>query len=139
MLSLAALSSQNGLWALCFAVGAGGLLTVLSRKCHLPTIVFLLLAGFAFGPEGLGILDSSALGEQLTLIVSLAIGLILFEGGLTLDFKGFTQTSPIIRRLLTVGVLTTWLGVSITVYLIFKTSGSLPCLWAVWSLLPDRP
>ena len=128
MLPLAALSSQNGLWALCFAVGAGGLLTVLSRKCHLPTIVFLLLAGFAFGPEGLGILDSSALGEQLTLIVSLAIGLILFEGGLTLDFKGFTQTSPIIRRLLTVGVLTTWLGVSITVYLIFKTSGSFALL-----------
>ncbi|MGC6455641.1 MAG: cation:proton antiporter [Coraliomargaritaceae bacterium] len=128
MLPIAALSSQNALWALCFAVGAGGLLTVLSRKCQLPTIVFLLLAGFTFGPEGLGIIDPNALGEQLTLIVSLAIGLILFEGGLTLDFKGFTQTSPVIKRLLTVGVLTTWLGVSMTVFLVFKTSGSFALL-----------
>lgn len=128
MLPLASLSSENALWALCFAVGAGGLLTVLSRKCHLPTIVFLLLAGFAFGPEGIGILDPKALGEQLPLIVSLAIGLILFEGGLTLDFKGFTQTSPVIRRLLTLGVLTTWLGVSLSVYLIFHTSGSFALL-----------
>lgn len=128
MLPLASLSSQNALWALCFAVGAGGLLTVLSRKCHLPTIVFLLLAGFGFGPEGLGIIDPNALGELLPLVVSLAIGLILFEGGLTLDFRGFTQTSPVIRRLLTTGVLTTWLGVSLTVYLIFKTSASFALL-----------
>ncbi len=128
MLPLAALSSQDALWALCFAVGAGGLLTVLSRKCHLPTIVFLLLAGFSFGPEGLGIIDPNALGELLPLVVSLAIGLILFEGGLTLDFKGFTHTSPVIRRLLTVGVLTTWLGVSLTVFLIFQTSASFALL-----------
>lgn len=128
MLPLAAFSSQGALWALCFAIGAGGLLTILSRKCHLPTIVFLLLAGFAFGPEGLGILNPSALGEQLPLIVSLAIGLILFEGGLTLDFKGFTQTSPVIKRLLTVGVLTTWLGVSATVLIVFRTTPSFALL-----------
>lgn len=119
---LAVGGSQGALWALCFAVGAGCLLTVLARRLHLPTIVLLLLGGFALGPEGLNVLQSSALGEFLPMIVSLAVGLILFEGALTLDLKEFKQTSIVIKRLLTVGVLITWLGAALTAYLVFDTS-----------------
>ena len=114
--------SQGALWALCFAVGAGCLLTVLSRRLHLPTIVLLLLGGFALGPEGLDVLHPNALGDYLPMIVSLAVGLILFEGALTLDLKEFKQTSTVIKRLLTVGVLITWLGAALTAYLVFDTS-----------------
>lgn len=119
---LAVGGSQGALWALCFAVGAGCLLTVLARRLHLPTIVLLLLGGFALGPEWLNVLQSSALGEFLPMIVSLAVGLILFEGALTLDLKEFKQTSIVIKRLLTVGVLITWLGAALTAYLVFDTS-----------------
>jgi NhaP-type Na+/H+ or K+/H+ antiporter/mannitol/fructose-specific phosphotransferase system IIA component (Ntr-type) len=115
-------NSADALWALCFAVGAGCLLTVLSRKLHLPTIVLLLLGGFALGPEGMDLLRPSALGDFLPMIVSLAVGLILFEGALTLDLKQFKQTSTVIKRLLTVGVLITWLGAGLTAYLVFDTS-----------------
>lgn len=128
MLPLAAVSSSDSLWTLCFAIGAGCLLTVFSRKLHLPTIVLLLLGGFAFGPEGLGIIDSNSLGENLPMIVSLAIGLILFEGGLTLDLREFSHTSTVIKRLLTVGVLVTWIGVSTAVYFTFETSPSFALL-----------
>lgn len=128
MLSLAALDSQNALWSLCLAVAAGCFLTVLARRLHLPTIVLLLLGGFAFGAEGLGILNADALGNFLPLIVSLAVALILFEGGLTLDLKGFSQTSTVIRRLLTVGVLITWIGSALTVFFIFDTSPSMALL-----------
>jgi NhaP-type Na+/H+ or K+/H+ antiporter/mannitol/fructose-specific phosphotransferase system IIA component (Ntr-type) len=120
--TLAVGGSQGALWALCFAVGAGCLLTVLSRRLHLPTIVLLLLGGFLLGPEGLDLLHSNALGEFLPMIVSLAVGLILFEGALTLDLKEFKQTSTVIKRLLTVGVLITWLGAALTAYLVFETS-----------------
>lgn len=120
--TLAVGGGQGALWALCFAVGAGCLLTVLSRRLHLPTIVLLLLGGFILGPEGLNVLRSSALGEFLPMIVSLAVGLILFEGALTLDLKDFKQTSTVIKRLLTVGVLITWLGAALTAYLVFDTS-----------------
>jgi NhaP-type Na+/H+ or K+/H+ antiporter/mannitol/fructose-specific phosphotransferase system IIA component (Ntr-type) len=120
--TLAMGSSQDALWALCFAVGAGCLLTVLSRRLHLPTIVLLLLGGFALGPEGLDVLHPNALGDYLPMIVSLAVGLILFEGALTLDLKEFKQTSTVIKRLLTVGVLITWLGSGLTAYLVFDTS-----------------
>ena len=86
---LALANTQHALWALCLAVGAGCLLTVLSRRLHLPTIVLLLLGGFALGAEGLNVLHPNELGEFLPMIVSLAVGLILFEGGLTLEIKDF--------------------------------------------------
>lgn len=126
--TLAVGGTQGALWALCFAVGAGCVLTVLSRRLHLPTIVLLLLGGFALGSEGLGVLDPNALGEFLPMVVSLAVGLILFEGALTLDLKEYKQTSTVIKRLLTVGVLITWLGSALTAYLVFDTSPSFSLL-----------
>lgn len=128
MLPLAVATTQFALWSLCLAVGAGCLLTVFSRKLHLPTIVLLLLGGFALGPEGLGLLHPNELGAFLPMIVSLAVGLILFEGGLTLDLKDFTHTSTVIKRLLTVGVLITWLGSALTAYCIFDISPSFALL-----------
>jgi NhaP-type Na+/H+ or K+/H+ antiporter/mannitol/fructose-specific phosphotransferase system IIA component (Ntr-type) len=125
---LAVGGTQDALWALCFAVGGGCLLTILSRRLHLPTIVLLLLGGFAVGPEGLDMLHPNALGNFLPMVVSLAVGLILFEGALTLDLKEFKQTSTVIKRLLTVGVLITWLGSGLTAYIVFDTSPSFALL-----------
>ncbi|CAA6678220.1 MULTISPECIES: cation:proton antiporter [unclassified Lentimonas] len=125
---LAMATTQHALWALCLAVGAGCLLTVLSRRLHLPTIVLLLLGGFALGSEGLNLLHPNELGEFLPMIVSLAVGLILFEGGLTLDIKDFSHTSTVIKRLLTVGVLITWLGAALTAFLVFEISPSFALL-----------
>lgn len=44
------------------------------------------------------------------MIVSLAVGLILFEGGLTLDLRGYARGSTVITGLLTIGIVVTWLG-----------------------------
>jgi len=121
-------ATSGALWALCFAVGAGCILTVLSRRIHLPIIVLLLLGGFALGPEGLGVIEPDALGPFLPMIVSLAVGLILFEGALTLDLKEFKQTSVVIKRLLSIGVLITWLGSALTAFLVFGTSPSFSLL-----------
>ena len=119
--TLAVGNTQGALWALCFAVGAGCLLTVLARRLHLPTIVLLLFGGFALGPSA-QVLQPNALGDFLPMIVSLAVGLILFEGALTLDLKEFKETSTVIKRLLTIGVLITWLGSALTAYMVFDTS-----------------
>lgn len=104
------------------------MLTVLARKLNLPTIVLLLLGGFALGSEGLGLISPDALGEFLPLIVSLAVGIILFEGGLTLDLKEFSHTSTVIKRLLTIGVLITWFGAALTAYVVFETTPSFALL-----------
>ena len=128
MPTLAIAYTQNALWALCLAIGAGCLLTALSRRLYLPTIVLLLLGGFALGPEGLGILKSNDMGEFLPMVVSMAVGIILFEGGLTLNIKDFSQTSTVIKRLLSAGVLITWLGSALTVYLVFDITPSFALL-----------
>lgn len=121
-------SNNSALWTLCFAVGAGCFLTTLSRKLHLPTLVLLLLGGFLLGPEGFNFFDPKALGDFLPIFISLAVAIILFEGGLTLDLKEFTQTSIIIQRLLSVGVVITWLGVALCILIIFKTNISFALL-----------
>lgn len=119
---LASAASHTGLWTLCVSIGIGALLTILAKRLNLPTSALLLLGGFCLGHEGLGWIQSDALGDLLPIVVSLAIGIILFEGGLTLDLRDFKQTSPVIKRLLTIGVLTTLLGAAATVYLIFEIS-----------------
>lgn len=125
---IAVIGNNSALWTLCFAVGAGCFLTSLSRKAHLPTLVLLLLGGFLFGPEGLNFFDPKALGDFLPIFISLAVAIILFEGGLTLDLREFTQTSVVIQRLLSIGVLTTWLGVAVSIVFILKTNVSFALL-----------
>lgn len=84
----------------------------LAAKFNLPSIVVLLIGGLLAGPA-LGLLDPDELfGDRLMPMVSLAVGIILFEGGLLLDFRDMTgHTKPVVRRLLSIGVaLSTALG-----------------------------
>ncbi len=101
------------------AFAAGILLIVISRRFQLPAIVLLLLGGYACGPQILGIVRPDALGGGLVVIVELAVGLILFDGGLTLNVQGYRLASGPIRRLLTAGVFVTWLGTAAAIGSIF--------------------
>jgi len=101
------------------ALGVGILLTALAQRLNLPTIVLLLGGGLLLGPEFLGWVQPDSLGELLPVIVSFAIGIILFEGGLTLNLREYSQASKVIRRLLSVGVVITWFGGALVIWLIF--------------------
>ncbi|MEZ5277566.1 MAG: cation:proton antiporter [Opitutaceae bacterium] len=118
------------LLTLCLALSAGMGLILVSRRLGLPTIVLLLFGGVILGPEGLGVVQPDSLGPFLPVVVSLSVALILFEGGLTLDLHGYFQGSIVIRRLLTVGVVITWLGGALAVWAIFGTPPSFSLLVA---------
>ncbi len=76
-------------------------------RLRLPSILLLLLGGFVAGPV-LGLLDPDALiGEVLPALVSLAVGIILFDGGLSLRFTEIREVRVVVRRLITVGALVT--------------------------------
>ena len=78
-------------------------------RFHIPSILLLLLFGFMAGPVT-GILDPDALlGDLLFPIVSLAVALILFEGGLTLNISDLKETRHVVRNLVTVGAFVAWL------------------------------
>ncbi|MGD2019340.1 MAG: cation:proton antiporter, partial [Planctomycetota bacterium] len=77
-------------------------------RLRLPSILLLLVVGLALGP-GLGVVEPRALfGAAFDPAVSLAVAVILFEGGLTLKLEELDENASVIARLLTIGVLVTW-------------------------------
>ncbi|MGZ5384257.1 MAG: cation:proton antiporter [Acidimicrobiia bacterium] len=90
----------------------------LAVRTGVPSILAYLLTGFLLGPV-LGVLNpDELLGDLLLPLVSLAVGIILFEGGLSLRFREIRGHARVIWLLVTVGVLVTW-GVGWGAALIF--------------------
>ena len=113
---------------LALSVAVGGLLMVLAKLLKIPGIVLLLFGGVILGPEILGLVQPGTLGPALNVLVAVAVGLILFEGGLTLDVSGYRSAPQVIRNLLTVGVLITWVGTSLAIWLIFRVDPAFAAL-----------
>lgn len=81
----------------------------LGWRLRLPSILILLVFGIAAGPVT-GFLDPHALmGPLLYPTVSLAVALILFEGGLSLTVKEFRAVGGVALRLVTLGAAVSWL------------------------------
>ena len=93
-------------------------------KLKIPAILPLILVGLFVGPfSSLYTEDGTKWiepiwdgevgifpGERLFNFVSLAIGVILFEGGLTLRFSEVRNTAPMITKLITIGSVVTFFG-----------------------------
>jgi len=81
----------------------------LAWRLRLPSILLLLAAGYLAGPVT-GIIDPDRMfGDLLLPIVSLSVGLVLFEGALSLRLDELRNTGSVIRNLVTIGALVTWL------------------------------
>lgn len=81
----------------------------LAWRVRIPAILPLLLAGLFLGPI-LGLLDPDALfGDLLFPLVVLSVAIILFEGSLTLRFSDLKNHGNMVRNLVTIGTLVTWL------------------------------
>ncbi len=119
---------HNALFTLCAATAAGVFLLSIASRLGIPAIVFWLAGGVLLGPEGLGFIGPEALGPGMKIVVGLSVAVILFEGGLTLDVRTARRSLMVIWRILSIGVLVTWLGASATIYLIFRPSPSIAVL-----------
>lgn len=122
------MSHGGPLLALALAAFVGVAVMALAPRLKLPSIALLLLAGVLLGPEALGWVDPASLGSGLSLIVQIAVAVILFEGGLTLDVKGYRKAPKTIGRMLTVGVAVTWLGTALALHLVMDLGWSLALL-----------
>ena len=92
------------------ALAAGILAQSVSRLLRLPGIVLLLACGALLGPEALGWIEPRSLGDGLFGIVDFGVAVILFEGGLNLEWSRLKRQEAAIRRLITRGALVTWVG-----------------------------
>ena len=87
-------------------------------RTRLPAILFLLAIGTLAGPVS-GVLDPDALfGDLLFPGVSLAVAVILFEGALTLRFDEIRGLGDVVRNLVTIGALVTWIVVGTAAHFI---------------------
>ncbi|HHQ48841.1 MAG TPA: sodium:proton antiporter, partial [Acidobacteria bacterium] len=92
------------------AVALGILAQLAAERLRLPAILPLLVLGMALGPHGAGLFDPASLGDVLEVFIHLGVAIILFEGGLTLDFSHLVREREPVRNLLTIGVLVTGAG-----------------------------
>lgn len=102
------LATLDSLPALAFVFGIGALAQWLAWRVRLPAILFLLIAGFLAGPVS-GVFDpAEAFGVAFRPMVSLAVALVLFEGGLSLRFDELRGSGIVVRNMVTIGVVVTW-------------------------------
>jgi len=113
-------------------------------RLKLPAILPLILIGLLVGPvatlytaDGAKIIEpiwngSKGLfpGDSLYYFVSLAISIILFEGGLTLKRAEIATTGPVISKLITLGSTVTFFGAGIATHFIFGLSWPMAYLFA---------
>ncbi len=106
--------------ALTFAVAlaAGMVAQAASRHLRIPGIVLLLATGVLLGPDVLGLIHPQTLGGTLHALVGFAVAIILFEGGLNLEFKRIRRQASSIQRLISVGAIITALGGSLAAHLL---------------------
>lgn len=89
----------------------------LAWRLQLPSIMLLLVFGLVAGPVT-GLMDPDALfGDMLPVFVSLGVAVILFEGGINLRLEELKYTGDVVRNLITVGVLVTWVCGSFLAFL----------------------
>ncbi|MEM9685393.1 MAG: sodium:proton antiporter [Bacteroidota bacterium] len=112
-------------------------------RFKIPAILPLILIGLAVGPVAtLFTEDGSKLiapiwngkqglfpGENLFHFVSLAIGIILFEGGLTLRRNEISKVGPVILKLISLGAVITFIGAGVAAHYIFGLSWKISLLF----------
>ncbi len=113
-------------------------------RLKLPAILPLILIGLLVGPistlfteNGEKLIQPIWNGEKglfpgdgLYYFVSLAISIILFEGGLTLKRSEISNVGPVISKLITVGTLVTFFGAGIAAHFIFGLSWQISFLFS---------
>ena len=95
--------------AIAMLLGLGMAAQWVAWRIRVPAIILLLGVGFLFGKDRIdvGIQDLMPT-ELLFSIVSISVGLILFEGGLSLRLADLRQHGRVVMRLITIGALVTW-------------------------------
>ena len=112
------------------AVFAGIAAQVLGEFFKKPSIVILLFLGMAIGRDGLGFLHPEYLGQGLEVLVSLAVAIILFEGGLSLELKQIGKVSGSLRNLVTIGTLITFFGGAVAAHSLSEFPWDISFLYA---------
>ena len=114
-------------------------------RFKIPAILPLILIGLLVGPIAAEFLSEDGTkwiepiwngekglfpGDSLYYFVSLAISIILFEGGLTLKRSEIKNVGPVITKLITVGSAITFFGAGVLAHFLFNLTWDLSFLFS---------
>jgi len=111
-------------------------------RLKIPAILPLIIIGLLVGPIATLYMDAKIIepiwngekglfpGDSLFYFVSLAISIILFEGGLTLKRAEILNTGPVIGKLISIAVLITFIGGGLSAHYIFGLSWKISLLFS---------
>ncbi|AUC78808.1 cell shape-determining protein [Nonlabens sp. MB-3u-79] len=111
-------------------------------RFKIPAILPLIIIGLLVGPIATLYMDAKIIepiwngekglfpGDSLFYFVSLAISIILFEGGLTLKRTEILNTGPVIGKLISIAVLITFTGGGVAAHYIFGLSWKISLLFS---------
>jgi NhaP-type Na+/H+ or K+/H+ antiporter len=114
-------------------------------KFKIPAILPLILIGLLVGPIASTYINEDGSkwiepvwngtkglfpGDGLFYFVSLAISIILFEGGLTLKRSEINNVGPVITKLITLGSVVTFFSSGVLAYFLFNLSWDISFLFA---------
>ena len=114
-------------------------------KFKIPAILPLLLIGLLVGPIAAEFLSEDGTkwiepiwngeeglfpGQSLFYFVSLAISIILFEGGLTLKMSEVKDVGPVISKLISLGAAVTFFGAAVAAHFTFDLSWEISFLFS---------
>ncbi|MCB0465358.1 MAG: cation:proton antiporter, partial [Aequorivita sp.] len=102
-------------------------------KFKIPAILPLILIGLLVGPLSTFLSEDGSQwlqpiwngekglfpGENLFYFVSLAVGIILFEGGLTLKRDEVSKVGTVIGKLISIGAAITFIGAGVAAHYVF--------------------
>lgn len=120
---------QTSFYHAAVALTLGLAAQVVATRMAVPGIILLLGFGIAAGPDGLGILDPAALGSAITPLVTLAVTVILFEGGLALRLEEIRAQQRSLVLLLTVGAAVSMLAGTIAAHYLLDMAWPLASLY----------
>ena len=87
---------------------------ILADRFEVPSIVFLIAAGIALGPEGMGVITPGSF-DALPAIVGLSVAIIVFEGAFHLRIEKLRQATSESLRLVTLGAAIALVGTAVVV------------------------
>jgi NhaP-type Na+/H+ or K+/H+ antiporter len=108
--------------ALVGAIGVGS--QWIAWRLRMPAIVLMLVAGILIGPV-FGIFDPARdIGPLMAPMISIAVAIILFEGGLSLNFHTLQDAVGGVRRLVYIGAPLGWLMAALSLHYVAGLSWS---------------
>jgi len=120
---------ENIIISLAAIVVLGILAQFLAWRFHLPAILLLLLFGIGAGPVTGWIPVDRLFGDLLFPFVSLAVALILFEGGLSLKISELRGSGRVVWLLVSLGAGITWLLTAGAAFFLLKMPTDLSVLF----------